>query len=92
MLYLSNFIIGVWVFFIWSIIFYIIKPKYFFITINHSVISRFNLIVYWLLISVVALIGLCLLIIASGFKEGVDQPIGFFCWLRCWYSTLILFK
>ncbi|MBJ9903651.1 ABC-2 transporter permease [Acinetobacter bereziniae] len=78
MLYLLNFIIGVWVFFIWSIIFYIIKPKHFFITINHSVISRFNLLVYWFLISVVVFIGLCLLIIVSGFKEGVDQPIGLF--------------
>lgn len=78
MLHLSNFILGVWVLFIWSILFYMIKPKHFFITINHNVISRFYLIVYWLLISVFTLIAICLLIIASGFKEGTDQPIGSF--------------
>ncbi|QNX72849.1 hypothetical protein [Acinetobacter seifertii] len=55
-----------------------IKPKHFFITINYDVISRFFLFFYWLLISGIGFVVVCLLIIASGFKEGMDQPISSF--------------
>lgn len=51
---------------------------HFFITINHDVISRFYLFVSWLLVSVIGFVVVCLFIISSGFKEGMEQPIGSF--------------
>ncbi|UOG18656.1 hypothetical protein [Acinetobacter sp. PK01] len=60
MLYLADFIVGVFSIFIFSLFYYLIKPKHFFLTINHQQLSRGNILLYWFVITLIIFIMLCI--------------------------------